>query len=203
MKTLQQRRKTLFLTLFVLLTALIAGSVSAGGWAEIILDDMPGEIHAGESMEVGFMVYQHGKTPVHFLGEVDVAIEPVMTATNMETGETVEFTAVPDKGQVGHFYAQVTFPTEGEWQWQIEPLPLIGATELAPLTILPELSASAVQAKVDAGTTTLSTTPVAATGWSAFAPWAAGLLLIFGLGLLGFAISRRNRQMPVVVDSGD
>ena len=199
MKLVYKRRTTLLMLVVVLLMAVGAGSVLAGGWAEITMDDLPGEIHAGESVQLSFMVLQHGKTPVHFLGDSDLAVVPLVTGTNAKTGESVEFTAVPVKNEVGRFQANVIFPSDGEWRWTITPNPLVGTTEFAPLTVLPELKAPVVQAE----TAAVSTGTAEAAGLSAVLPWAGGLLLIVGLGLMGFLVSRRKQQLPVVIDAGD
>ena len=131
-------RKVGFLLMIALLLALVP-AVLAGGWAVITLDDMPGEIRAGEPWTVGFTVLQHGQTPVHRLNDGygdGTPIEPTLIATNPDTGERVEATAEPTK-EVGHFTLEVTFPSEGAWEWTIEPAPLAGETQFEPLTVLP------------------------------------------------------------------
>ncbi len=112
----------------------------AGGWATVTLDEPPGEIRAGEPWAVGLTVWQHGVTPVHNLGE-DVPIEPALVATNAATGERVTAVAVPAE-EVGSFRLEVTFPSEGEWEWTIHPAPLAGETQFKPLTVLPPLPAT-------------------------------------------------------------
>ncbi len=130
-------RKVGMLLIIALLLALVPTAL-AGGWALITLDDMPGEIRAGEPWTVGFTVLQHGRTPVHRLddGYGGVMIEPTLIAANSDTGERVQVTATPTS-EVGHFTLQVTFPSEGAWEWTIEPAPLAGETQFEPLTVLP------------------------------------------------------------------
>ncbi len=199
MKLIHKRVKTFLVLVVVLLITLVAGPVLAGGWAEVTIDQLPSEIRAGESIQLSFMVLQHGKTPVHFLGESDLAVIPLITGTHTKTGESVEFTAVPVKNEVGRFQASIIFPAEGKWRWTITPNPLVGETEFKPLIVLPELRAPVVQAE----TAAVSTGTAEAAKLPAVLPWVGGLLLIMGLGLIGFFVSRRKQQLPVVVDAGD
>lgn len=119
----------------IALLLILVPAVLAGGWATIELDEMPGEIRAGQKWVIGFRVLQHGVTPVHDLGK-DLPIVPKLTATNAATGERLEVIAERTKEQ-GHFTAEIAFPAEGEWQWAIEPQPLAGHTRFEPLTVLP------------------------------------------------------------------
>lgn len=208
MKLLRNRRIVIIVLLVLMLAAFITGSALAGGWATIELDELPGEIHAGETFNLSFMVYQHGKTPVHSLIGWDpdgpTPVEPVISVTNSKTGETIEIMAVPDKSEVGRFHADILFPSEGEWSWTIEPTPLAGATELAALTILPELKAPMVETGKTAETAA-SQTPNslnATSGWVTVLRWTGGLLLVGGVAMLGVFVSRRRRT-PVIVESGD
>jgi hypothetical protein len=130
--------------LLVLVVALLAAvpAVLAGGWATVVLDELPGEIHAGESQSIGFMVLQHGKTPVHNLGADEWPVEPFLEATHAATGETVRVEAVPTE-EVGHFVAEITFPSEGEWAWSITPMPFNTSTqEFEPLNRLARVAGS-------------------------------------------------------------
>jgi len=209
MKRIRIGRKIGITFFLVLLAALVVGPVLAGNFATIEIDTLPGEIHAGETVNLSFMVYQHGKTPVHTLTGWDpngpTPVEPVISGTNSKTGETIEFTAVPDKSEVGRFQAEITFPSAGEWTWEIAPNPLVGTTELAALTILPEVKAPVLETANTAETVAVTTTsaPPEPTGWTALLPWAGGLLLLTGIAMMGFFISRRNRQASVLVDAGD
>jgi hypothetical protein len=90
----------------------LAGALpaDAGGWAVTTLDPltMP---EAGEQVDVGFTIRQHGVRPV---AVDDVSI--VVTATG---GAQESFAARPD-GAVGHYVAKVTFPAEGPARWRVE-----------------------------------------------------------------------------------
>jgi hypothetical protein len=96
---------------FALLLTL-AVPVLAGGWAEIVADAQTSEPPvAGQPVDVGFVVLQHGITPapwetatVHF--------------TNASTGETIDVAATNDRTD-GHFVATATLPDAGFWSWQV------------------------------------------------------------------------------------
>ncbi|MFZ0548889.1 MAG: hypothetical protein WAM60_25790 [Candidatus Promineifilaceae bacterium] len=203
MNLLRMTRKMFMVPLLVLLALLAAGPVFAGGWAVITLDQLPGELHAGETLHLGFMVRQHGKTPIHYLGGPDSPIKPVVTGTNVETGEFVQFTAVRDESEVGHFYVDIVFPSEGEWNWTIAPNPLAGKTNLSPLTVLLPLKGL----PADPGTTTTTAASVApATGGPDLAMilrGAAVLLMAGGVLTVVLAGRRDKRLETAVVESGD
>lgn len=205
MKQLRSRRKMLVISLVVLLAALMAGPVLAGGWAVITLDSLPGEVHAGESVHLSFMVRQHGKTPVHNLGDPSMPIEPTLTARNLETGETFSVVAVPEK-EVGRFSMEVVFPGEGNWDWSIVPNPLAGTTEFATLTVLPALATSATTAETSAETTagfTAEAAPsAAAINLTSLLRGAAVLLLAAGV-LTVLLAGRRKQTQTAVVEVGD
>lgn len=132
-------RKYVAFLVIVLLLALVP-TVLAGGWAVVTLDEAPGEIHAGQPWTVSFMVMQHGKTPVHRL-DANSPVQPLLVAENPATGRRLEIEATPGE-EVGHFVAEVTFPSEGAWTWTIFPNPLAGETLFEPLTVLPALAAA-------------------------------------------------------------
>jgi hypothetical protein len=99
------------LAAFALLLTL-AVPVFAGGWAEIVADAQTAEPPvAGQPVDVGFVVLQHGVTPapwetatVHF--------------TNASAGETIDVVATNDRTD-GHFVATATLPDAGFWSWQV------------------------------------------------------------------------------------
>src|SRR5215213_2240827 len=158
-----------------ILTVALATPAFAGGWAVVTLDQVPRDALAGRALSLGFMVRQHGVTPIDsaFGGATMV---PVLTARNSATGATLRAEARKE-GPVGHFVVDVTFPAGGTWQWEITPAPF-AATDLGTLTVLP---AGAVPARANA--------PAGAAA-SRFAPaglrdglrWGGVLLLIAALG---------------------
>lgn len=105
-----------------LLLSLAAGIVSAGGWATVVADEAaPPEPRAGEEVEYGFTVLQHGETPAGWE-------EPTLILTNTITGETIDVPATPS-GADGHFVARVTFPSAGSWSWSVRLRDLVAETE--------------------------------------------------------------------------
>jgi len=155
---------------------LLMPAVWAGGWAMVTLDELPVEPHAGEPLQVGFVVRQHGVTPVN-------TVQPYLLAHNAETDETVEVEAVKE-GPVGHFVVEVVFPSAGIWTWEIRPEPFGPAPwQFEPLTVLPAQPAS-IQTETTAATMPL---PVG---------WLAGLALLAGGGLL---VAMRQKRLVMKI----
>ena len=109
----------------LLLLTLGTTAALAGGWATIAADNAaPPEPRAGEDVEYGFTVLQHGVTPAGFE-------EPTLRLTNTVTGETFDVPAQPS-GAAGHFVARFTFPSAGTWSYGIQLQQL--AVETQPVT---------------------------------------------------------------------
>ena len=183
------KRISVLLTVLAALL-LLATPALAGGWGIISLDAVPTEVHAGETLHLGFTVLQHGQTPVHEWAGVG-PVEPVLSATNPETGESFEVQALRDDGKVGHFTVDVTFPSQGTWEWQIQPYPFQLEGKLAPLTVLPAIAAQPE--------------PAAASGQAVAPANTRGLLAAGGVVLIvaaaGLAMFRRRAvQRPVPVE---
>lgn len=209
-------RKTGFLMLLIVLLLALVPAVLAGGWAVITLDDVPAAPRAGEPWSIGFTVLQHGQTPVHKLddGYNGVMVEPTFVANNTASGERVEAVATPTE-EVGHFTLEVTFPSEGEWQWTIFPAPLAGETQFEPLNVLPALAAApvAAPAKVEPAPVAPAEPPVAepsapvasASSTVAGSPLAAplrwGAVAVAVLALALFVVQSRRRAQPASVES--
>src|SRR5687768_17273007 len=109
----------------------LATPALAGGWAVVTLDALPSEIQAGQAISLGFMVRQHGVTPVD-TGEWGGGL-PNLFARNSATGETLQVEARKD-GAVGHYVLDVTFPASGSWDIEIIPPPFEG-TKLGAFTV--------------------------------------------------------------------
>ena len=102
-----------------------ATAVTAGGWATIVADEaQPPEPRAGEDVEYGFTVLQHGATPADFE-------DPTLRLTNTLTGETFDVHAVAS-GEPGHFIARFSFPSGGSWSYGVELRDLL--VEAQPIT---------------------------------------------------------------------
>ena len=95
----------------ILLAFAMVIPVFAGGWAVITLDELPSGIVAGEPFTIGFMVLQHGRTPM-------TGLEPTVIA-NLSNGKPITFFAAPAE-KPGYYTAILTFPEEGNWEWSIQ-----------------------------------------------------------------------------------
>jgi hypothetical protein len=178
--------------LICLALLIFAAPALAGGWATVTLDQMPGEIRAGETVHLSFVVRQHGETPIHYVAHLENApMEPHLTARNLDTGETLRIAA--ERGtEVGHFTLEVVFPSEGEWEWEITPEPLVGATEFKPLTVLPV----AKKAKADTSPgNTVPASPNALVSPQAFQVAGAILIAVALAAVFAFVIIARRRKM--------
>lgn len=150
---------------------LMASPVLAGGWAVITLDSLPGEVRAGETLSIGFMLRQHGQTPTN-------SALPTLSAHNLDTGERITADA-RQSGETGHYLVDVVFPSEGQWQWSLSGFG--PAVNYEPLTVLP---ATAVVADPSAATVVF---PIRdALRWASLA-----LMLVAGL-LATLAMRERN-----------
>jgi hypothetical protein len=99
----------------------------AGGWATATLDEPVDEFDAGTPTTIGFTLLQHGETPTDWT-------TTFVEATNHETGETLRFDATP-AGEVGHWTAEITLPSPGTWDWQIQTEELFIESSFTPLTV--------------------------------------------------------------------
>jgi hypothetical protein len=119
------RRTIIGATLAVVLLSMAAGTVMAGGWATITPDNGADlRPNAGQTVDIGFTVLQHGETPASWVN-ANVLI------TEATSGE-VRRTHAVQKGAEGHFTAAVEFPRSGFWSWQVEVTDL----EVEPVPIL-------------------------------------------------------------------
>jgi cytochrome c oxidase subunit 2 len=140
----------------------------------VTLDSLPVAPHAGETIRLGFVVRQHGVTPVN-------TVQPYLLAYNAETGDRLEIEAVQE-GPIGHFVVEVVFPSAGKWTWEIRPEPFGPAPwQFEPLIVGPAQSAP------------VQTSPApAARPWPA--GWLAGLALLAGGGLL---VAMRQKRLAM------
>ena len=111
----------------MLVLMLAATAVTAGGWATVVADDaQPPEPRAGEDVEYGFTVLQHGVTPADFE-------DPTLRLTNTLTGESFDVHAVAS-GAPGHFVARFSFPSGGSWSYGVQLRDLLVETQ--PITAI-------------------------------------------------------------------
>ncbi len=127
---------------------LTGGTARAGGWALVTLDSLPVQPRAEQAIALGFMVRRHGVTPINDVG--GARITPVVIASNT-SGDGLVRVEARQEGVVGHFVADITFPSAGVWEWQIAPEPF-PPTRLEALIIL-TVSGAAPPSLEGAGTT--------------------------------------------------
>ncbi len=113
----------------------------AGGWAVVTLDSLPTNVVAAQPVEIGFMVRQHGQTLLPGLRP------QIRLARAGLTGSTLTLTAVEDSKKLGHYTAQLTIPSAGEWNWTIDtfgafkqPMPPLTVLAMSPSAAAPAVS---------------------------------------------------------------
>jgi mono/diheme cytochrome c family protein len=105
-----KQRISLALGLAFVASAMVLSAAWAGGWAVVTLDSIPDGMQAGVPRLIGFMVRQHGATPL-------AGLTPVVEARSTEGGSIrVEG---EDSGPPGHYAAALTLPSPGRWTWGI------------------------------------------------------------------------------------
>ena len=182
-------RRSIFAFGLVILSMLaLAVPALAGGWAVVTLDSLPRALHAGESIQLGFTVLQHGKTPTNRdldgnpLTPVLKAIKQAGAATTAaKAAETISIKA-RQQGPTGHYVVDLAFPSDGSWDWQIEvPTYYVqdspsgqNAAIFAPLTVLP--AAVPAVAPAPAAASWLGLSP-AALRWAGVAALLAALAI--------------------------
>lgn len=96
--------------LCVLTLALVAApAAGAGGFATVGLSSLPTGTAAGETWTVDLTVRAHGRTPID-------GIAPLVRIRG--DGQTREFAARPT-GETGVYRADVVFPREGTWRYEV------------------------------------------------------------------------------------
>ena len=155
----------------ILISLIFALPAFAGGWAVITLDELPNNVVAGEPINIGFTVLQHGRTPMSDL-------HPIITLTS-NNSDTLLVNAKAE-GDSGHYAATLTFPKEGNWNWSInaftmdQPMPAL--TVSAPV--------AAVVSQPEAATKNASPSPLFIV---------RALALVIGLVGLVLAFQRKSR----------
>lgn len=88
----------------------VGSAASAGGWAVSTLDEIPVPT-AGEPIDVGFTIRQHGVHPVDMTENVGITVTLA--------GGTAHYFPAAGDGTVGHYVARVEFPSAGQYRWSI------------------------------------------------------------------------------------
>jgi cytochrome c2 len=168
----------LVLALILIVAGLAAGlmtarPVAAGGWATVTVDELPGNIVAGQPFTIRFTVRQHGQTPL-------AGLTPTLTVEQAESGHSLK-TAVHEMKQTGRYEVTMTLPEPGQWSWTIHTF----GTDYAQ----PPLTAAAGPASTTAG-------PASETA-SAWLP-AIGSASLLAAGLMVVATLHRPRRIWLV-----
>jgi cytochrome c2 len=197
-------RILLVASLLLVMTFLLVSPVLAGGWAVITLDELPGEIIAGQPLEIGFTVRQHGVTPMD-------GLEPTIHAR--QAGFTLTEQAKA-QGETGHYTATLTFPQAGEWTWSIRAF--TGDQPMPPLSVIaaPAIAQSKTQTPAPVNFSllagTLGLAGLVAGAFVAFrrkARWAIALFfagLVLGAGSIVSAaeqVGAKSDAQKVAVDA--
>jgi len=181
------RRSMFSLALAVMLALAVALPALAGG-VVVTLDGSPSGVDAGVPFTFGFTVFSaHDGSP-------ESGLHPIVTARNSATGERVVVTAQPD-GAAGHYAATLTLPSDGAWEWEIQPFGEFvddyPASVMTPITV----SAPAVQPALteSAGQITPQAEPLPALSLAL-----AAIALVGGVAALSaLAITRARRRAAV------
>ena len=100
------------LLLVLAVAAVAVPAASAGGWATVGLDSLPPSgLEPNQAWPVDITVLQHGQTPL-------AGVTPIVRIRD-GGGKVVEsFTAKPT-GKPGVYHAEVTFPGEGTYSYEV------------------------------------------------------------------------------------
>lgn len=129
-------RITSLLGLGIVLVALWAQPLAAGGWAVVTLHQLPIELQAGRAVSIGFQAMQHGIHPLQMAdGEVTVV------AWQLGSSDRIEIPAL-SWGLPGHYSAELVLPRAGTWEWEVR-LGDFGTAPMPALTVSPSQLAPA------------------------------------------------------------
>lgn len=126
--------RSIFRFILAAIAALIMVTpVFAGGWAVVTLDELPGQVIAGQPIQTGFTVRQHGRT-------LRDDLVPIIRLERADKKDSFTVTA-KRQGASGHYVATLTFPSAGTWDWKIDieqfgmitqPMPQLSVLAAAP-----------------------------------------------------------------------
>lgn len=186
------QRKAIFVMVIILLSILfLTGQVVlAGGWAVVTLDELPAEVVANQPVAIGFVVRQHGQTPM-------AGLSPLVKAVHGETQKKVEVSAKAE-GAVGHYVATLSFPEPGEWRWWVEAF--TGNQPMPPLQVGPLEAVTPTKGGVDIswpllmGLLGLFGTAGSSLVWWYKRAWWAATLVFVALGVSGAGLALAGLQ---------
>lgn len=127
-------KQLLGLTIVMLIGMLGAEPAVAGGWAVSTLDAVPVP-SAGEVVQVGFTIRQHGVSPLNPDGEVGIVVR--------STGGSEQYFPAEPVGEIGHHVAPVVFPEEGTFTWAVRQ-GWFAEQDLGSITVGPSTAGSSV-----------------------------------------------------------
>jgi len=103
------------LAALVLLVALfVPGAVLAGGVA-VTLDGPLADVEAGKPLTIGFSIRSAHEDRLPIRDQ-----KPFIIANSVTTDDVATATASAE-GAEGHYVVTMTFPSAGQWRWQIQP----------------------------------------------------------------------------------
>jgi hypothetical protein len=138
------RTRVLGLAALMITMALAPGLARAGGWTVVVLDQTPEGVRAGQEFQVGFTVLQHGEKPIGGLA-------PRIDLSEATSGQRISATAKP-QGDIGHYVANLTLPTEGTWTWTIETFgPLATLSPIVVAAAVPAAEPVAIASRIPIG----------------------------------------------------
>ena len=167
----------LSLPIALLMALAVAGVATAGGYATATMDPPPDEPVAGEPVELGFTLMQHGVTPTNW-GQA------VFSVVDVDSGNRTNYPATPS-GAAGHWTVEVIFPAGGNYRFEVTHDLQIESVNLTE-TIL------AVGAP---GTSSTSTASPAPSVVLAALAGAMGLIVAVGLWFAGGARTPRPARL--------
>jgi hypothetical protein len=106
--------RRLLLTTLVLAGLAYPEVAGAGCWATVTLAPPPAGTAAGDVWTAKMTVLQHGRNPLPDAADA----RPTLTIRNGATGERRTFTGQPT-GTPGVYEAEVVFPADGVWRYEV------------------------------------------------------------------------------------
>jgi Cytochrome c len=105
------------LSLLLIICTLVSPSTAhAGGWGVTTLDAWPQNVVVGKPVTVSFTIRQHG---IHVI----TWVQPEFVFRNVSTQETFQVKATT-RERLPRFIATMTFPSAGEWSWEMTSFPM-------------------------------------------------------------------------------
>jgi YtkA-like len=99
----------------VLAVLALASPAGAGCWATVGVSPPPANLGAGDIWSADITVLQHGRNPLPDASDA----KPTVTIVNADTGEKKTFAATSIDPNGGVYRAEVVFPSNGSWSYQV------------------------------------------------------------------------------------